>query len=72
MDEKQQKLLELHDKIIQEIIDFCNQEGYENVDEVAFGADCMMTSIKEKRWMPSTDSSLVFKDKNGNIVNYSM
>lgn len=37
MDEKQQKLLDLHDKIIQEIIDFCNKEGYDKVEEVILG-----------------------------------
>lgn len=72
MDEKQQKLLDLHDKIIQEIIDFCNKEGYDKVEEVILGADSFSSSIKNRKWMPCTDSSLIFKDKNGNIINYSM
>ena len=49
---------ELHELLVQTVINFCREKNIDEVDEVSFGADGLEDSIKFGKWTPSTDSSL--------------
>ena len=49
---------QLHDILVQTCIDFINENGLKDVDEVHFNADSLQTSAKYDEWTPDTDSFL--------------
>jgi hypothetical protein len=49
---------ELHNKLVQTIIDFMNEHDIKDIDEISFGADSLQISKAYHKWTPATDSSL--------------
>ena len=49
---------QLHDILVQTCIDFINENGLKDVDEVSFSADSLQASAKFNEWTSSTDSYL--------------
>ena len=52
----------LHDKLVNEVIQFCKENGLDNIDEVHFHADGLIESVKEGKWEAWTDSSMSLVD----------
>lgn len=60
---KQREFRKLHKKIMNEIVEFCNEYDIVATDG-GMRFDNMITSIDEKYWHPSMDSSLVlYRDR---------
>lgn len=53
-----EQVRQLHDILVQTCIDFINENGLKDVDEVHFSADALQTSAKYNEWTPETDSFL--------------
>lgn len=53
-----EQVRQLHDILVQTCIDFINENGLKDVDEVHFNADALQTSAKYNEWVPDTDSFL--------------
>lgn len=53
-------IYELQEKLVQTCIDFINEKGLCDVQEIHFRADCLQESAKYKQWMPCTDSCCEF------------
>lgn len=49
---------ELHNKLVQTVIDFMVQHNIQDIDEVSFSADALQISKAYQKWTPATDSSL--------------
>ena len=49
---------ELHHKIVNEVVQFCEKYGLDNITEVHISADGLEESFGYKQWMPCTDSSM--------------
>ena len=68
----------LHEKIMQQCIDFVREDlknkvgglaiGLDPDVRISFGADCFDESIKEGIWVPSTDSYLVITAGNEPVI----
>lgn len=57
---------ELHKKLVDLVIQFCEEHGLEDVDEVHFGADGLSDSYGHHEWTCFTDSSMnLIKLKDG-------
>lgn len=54
---------QLQDILVQDVIDFLNARGLQEVDTVSFHIDGLGNSLKEGRWTPSSDSSIRFEGK---------
>ena len=54
----QQDIYDLQEVLVQDVIEFINDRGLEDIDAVHFGADGLTVSAKEGEWTPSTDSSI--------------
>ena len=50
--------LQLHEKIVQTIIDFMVENHIDDVEEVQFSADSLQISKQYRKWTPATDSGL--------------
>ena len=65
---------ELHNKLVQTVIDFMVENNITDIDEVSFGADSLQISKQYHKWSPSTDSSLTligYQDGKRKIINES-
>lgn len=49
---------ELHERLVQTVLDFMNENDIKDVDEVHFSADSLQISKMYRKWTPATDSSL--------------
>ena len=49
---------ELHERLVQTVLDFMNENDIKDVDEVHFSADSLQISKMYHKWTPATDSSL--------------
>ena len=49
---------ELHESIVNKVIDFCKEHGLKDVDEFTVKADGLSGSIPHGQWCPCTDSSM--------------
>lgn len=49
---------ELHEKLVNEIIQFCKEHNLKNVTEVHLSADGLEGSFEYGKWAPATDSSM--------------
>ena len=54
----EKEISELQYILVQTVIDFINERGLKDIEEVAFGADSLQSSAKYGEWTPSTDSSI--------------
>lgn len=67
---------ELQEKLVQTCIDFINERGLEDVEEVAFNVDSLQVSAKIERWHPATDSTINVsgyeKDEHGLYKRYDI
>lgn len=52
-----EKFRELHKELVEKIITFCHENDL-RISEMNLSADGMIDSIKENKWLPSTDSSM--------------
>lgn len=52
------EIAELQEKLMQVCIDFINENGIDNLDEINFSADMLQESAKYGEWSPCTDSSI--------------
>lgn len=53
-----QDICDLQEILVQDVIDFINERGLNEIDAVDFRADGLTVSAKEGKWTPSTDSSI--------------
>lgn len=53
-----QDICDLQEILVQDVIDFINERGLDEIDAVNFRADGLTVSAKEGKWTPSTDSSI--------------
>lgn len=66
---------ELHQKLVQTVIDFLREHDINDIEEVSFGADSLQISKQYARWTPATDSSLTvigYQDNKRKEINYSI
>lgn len=49
---------QLHEKLVQTIIDFMADNHIDDVEEVQFSADSLQISKQYRKWTPATDSGL--------------
>lgn len=61
-----EKLSPLLDKLVKTTIDFLKENGYEDVDRVAFGADGLTEGMKYGADCPAIDNCISIYDKDGN------
>ena len=52
---------DLQNILVQDVIDFLNARGLEEVDTVSFHVDGLGDSLKHGRWTPGSDSSIRFE-----------
>ena len=53
-----QDICDLQEILVQDVIDFINERGLDEIDAVNFRADGLTVSAKEGKWTSSTDSSI--------------
>ncbi len=70
--DKRELAYELQKKIVKTVIDFCNENNLDDVDEVAFNIDSLKCSLTYGDWHPGSDSVLIFMDENGNKITESL
>lgn len=71
----QEQLSEMHNLLVQTVIDYLRTNNITNVDEVTFSADGLQTSIEYGAWTPATDSGLRlygYEDGKNKLVGFSM
>lgn len=56
----EEDIKDLQDILVQDVIDFLNARGLQEVDTVSFHVDGLKKSLEEERWTPSSDSSIYF------------
>lgn len=60
---------ELQERLVQCCIDYINENGDVDIQEVDFRADCLQASSKDEKWLPCTDSHITLstyvKDEDG-------
>lgn len=62
MDPERQKLAgELQRRLMQCTIDFFREKGIEDIWSVGWDADDLMSSVKEGKWAPYSDSSITLE-----------
>ena len=47
---------QLHEKLVQTVIDFMVENHIDDVEEVQFSADSLQISKQYRKWTPATDS----------------
>lgn len=52
---------ELQQRLMQCTIDFFREKGIDDVWAVAWGADDLISSVEEGKWVPYSDSSIAFE-----------
>jgi hypothetical protein len=52
---------DLQEILVQDVIDFLNARGLQEVDTVSFHIDGLGDSLKHEQWTPSSDSSIRFE-----------
>ena len=62
------KLSILLDKLVKTTIDFLKENGYDNVDEVAFNASGLIEGMKYGSKCPAIDNCISIYDENGNKI----
>ena len=70
----QEQLSEMHNLLVQTVIDYLKSHNITNVDEVTFSADGLQT-IEYGAWTPATDSGLHlygYEDGKNKLVGFSM
>lgn len=71
----QEQISEMHNLLVQTVIDYLRTNNITNVDEVTFSADGLQTSIEYGAWTPATDSCLHlygYEDGKNKLVGFSM
>lgn len=71
----QEQISEMHNLLVQTVIDYLKSHNITNVDEVTFSADGLQTSIEYGAWTPATDSGLHlygYEDGKNKLVGFSM
>jgi len=68
-------IYELHERLVQTCLDFINEKGLGDVEEISFRADSLQPSADCGSWQPCTDSSCEFfrwTEKGGReLIDYS-
>lgn len=59
---------DLHVKLVEEVISFCNKHNVKDAWEFSLYADAINLSMKENKWMPCTDSSFRLLNKNNEEI----
>ena len=49
---------QLHEKLVQTVIDFMVENNIDDIEEVQFNADSLQISKQYRKWTPATDSGL--------------
>lgn len=57
----EQDISDLQNILVQDVIDFLNERGLQEVDTVAFHVDGLGESLKNGKWTSSSDSSIRFE-----------
>lgn len=70
--DKTELAYELQKKIVKSVIDFCNKNNLDDVDEVTFSIDSLKCSLTYGDWHPGSDSVLIFRDEDGNKISASL
>lgn len=70
--DKTELAYELQKKIVKSVIDFCNENNLDDVDEVTFSIDSLKCSLTYGDWHPGSDSVLIFRDEDGNKISASL
>ena len=71
----QEEINNLHEFLMQTLIDYLKKNNIFCVDEISFDVDSLKESINHGKWIPSTDSSLLlsgYEDGKNKIIGYSM
>lgn len=71
----QEEINNLHEFLMQTLIDYFKKNNIFCVDEISFDVDSLKESINYGKWIPSTDSSLLlsgYEDGKNKIIGYSM
>lgn len=71
----QEEINNLHEFLMQALIDYLKKNNIFCVDEISFDVDSLKESINYGKWIPSTDSSLLlsgYEDGKNKIIGYSM
>lgn len=64
-----EKVTELHNLLVNTVVNFLKENNLTQVDELSFGADGLMSSIEFGKWTPGTDSNLsLYSVENGKFV----
>ena len=63
---------ELQKRLIQCCIDFIQETGNEDIDEVLFNVDCLQVSVNAGKWHPGTDSACTVNGWNENEGTYEI
>ena len=58
---KSEDISQLQQILVQDVIDFLNDRGLDEVDAIAFSVDGLRASLPYGEWTPSTDSSIRFE-----------
>ena len=59
--ELQEKWSELHNEIVQKVIDFCKEHNITEATDFVISADGLNESIEYGYWTPGTDSSMALE-----------
>ena len=59
---------DLHVKLVEEVITFCNKHNIKDACEFSLYADAINLSMKENKWMPCTDSSFRLLNNNNEEI----
>lgn len=51
-------IAELHERLVQTVVDFCREKKNHEIQEVMFDVDDLQESVEYGEWCPGTDSSL--------------
>lgn len=52
------QIKELHEILMQTVVDYINNNNISDLQEIAFSADELQASAKYGKWCPETDSAL--------------
>jgi hypothetical protein len=68
-----ENIQELQNKLVQLCIDYINEHGLKDIEEVHFNVDELQFSSKEGKWTPQTDSYIgVFGYQKDSITDYKV
>ena len=56
-----EKFRAFHEKLVNQIIQFCIENNINDIDEFYLSGDCLNESIPYGKWSSGTDSTFIFK-----------